>query len=365
MARMTRDVLWPRDLAWPPSRSFSPQTALAALQATTVSREEEILSYDSATRRTERRTELHHVPSPVWADIVARPELGPAEAWFYYSLLWKQPEVDLATMAKAEPPAKLLERVRADLADRSTSPWFDARAYWCCVTGLLSREDLARFVGDARVFVHSYKDGGASIITGYSERVAFIEAFYQVVVPYLDASERELVAREVGAIGPALLEDLSLELATQRMRVAAATGLFDTQLLAMLDAAAEASADVFSVLHAMRDPSHLATHAVRLKEYLLGELPLEKWLDRFGTQHASWIVTSLLAAPTSKVANPLVALLAQRLPADEAAPILEQLVDSKAGPKARAWLARHAKPAPRTAAAAGKRTPTKAAARRR
>jgi len=210
------------------------------------------------------------------------------------------------------------------------------------VAGLLSRDDLARFVGDARIFAHSYKEGGTSIITGYLDRVRFVEAFYQVVVPYLDEREWKLVAKEIGPIGPKLLRELSSTLATHRLRLAAASGQFDKALLAMLDAAGEADVDVFDVLHAMREPAHLATHAPRLDYRLLGVLALEKWIDRFGATQAAWIVASINSATTKKDAAPLVATLVRLLPPDALAPIMQQIARCKAKPDVDKWLARHA-----------------------
>lgn len=328
---------WGYDRAWPALRPFDDKAALAAMESATSSAPAEIRTYDSATRTTKVSTEVHHIPAPTWSALVVRPELGPDEAWFYYAVLWKPRNVSVAAAVTAARPTDLLARLRSDLAERAISDWFDARVYWCCVVGLLSREDLARFVGDARVFVHSYRDGGSSIITGHSARVAFIEGFYEMVAPYLTAAEWKLVANEVGAIDRTLLDAASTELAMQRLRMAAATGQSDREILAILDAAHAAKVEVLHVLHAMHDASHLATHAPRLECYLLDELSLEKWIERFGAERSAWIVASIMHAKSKKDAAPLVATLARILPD---ASIMEQLVDSKAGPDVRKWLAR-------------------------
>lgn len=158
----------------------------------------------------------------------------------------------------------------------------------------------------------------------------------------------------MGGLGPALLDELKIDtfrisLVTARLRLAAASGRYDRELLAMLDVATTAGVPLFDVLHAMRDPSQLATHAPRLELRLWGEEPLVKWLDRFGASRPDWIVDSINAAPTKKLAALLVAVLARTLASEGLAPIMQAIADCKAKPDVARWLARHASAKPTSA----------------
>lgn len=338
------DVRWPRRATWCPPREFDRDRALATIQAVTTESVETIRSYDDETDTTTTGSETFYTPAPDWGPIASVPELGREEAWFYYTILWKPHEVSIADATSESFPADPLARVREDLASNVTPEWFDARAYWCCVAGMLSRVEVARFVGDARVFAHSWEEGGTSIITSHADRVRFLEAFYQTIVPRFGADEWDTIQEELGAIGPAILKGVDAgPLVAARLRLAAASGRYDSEILALLPTL---GVPVFDVLHALRDPAHLAAYAPALKARLLDELVLEKWLDRFGTSEPDWIVESVVSGTNRKLVAPLVAALIRLVPAPELAPIMNRLLACKAASEVSKWLARHGKSPP-------------------
>lgn len=171
---MSVDLKWPRSGVWPPVRGFDREAALAAMQAVTTVAEVQTRNLDLATRTTIVGTQTFHTPAPVWSSLITQPELGRDEAWFYYTILWKRDASSIAD-ATAEPvPVDPLARVRHDLAERAAPGWWDARTFWCCVAGMLSRAELAALVGDARIFAHSYREGGTSILTSHAQRISFV-----------------------------------------------------------------------------------------------------------------------------------------------------------------------------------------------
>lgn len=338
---MATDVMWQREGDWPTPRTFDSDAALAAMSAVTTANTVQIQDYDPESKSITKSNATHYTPAPSWRTLVTQPDLARDEAWFYYTILWKKPESTIAEAAAEPFPADPLGRVRNDLAERVTPPWFDDIAYWCSVAGMLSREDLARFVGSARIFVHKYKEGGASIITSYSARVSFIEAFYQTIVHHLGDAEWDVIAAELGTIDHATISEKSVSLATESLRLAAASGRFDSETLAVLETRVDVG--IFDVLHAMRDATHLATHAPRHQLLLHRPLMLEKWIDRFGDAQSDWIVQSINAAKTKKDAAPLVATIARLLPDAALAPLMAQIRESKAKPDVEKWLARREK----------------------
>lgn len=118
---------------------------------------------------------------------------------------------------------------------------------------------------------------------------------------------------------------------------------YDSEILALLPTL---GVPVFDVLHALRDPAHLAAYAPALKSRLLDELVLEKWLDRFGTSEPDWIVESVVSGTNRKLVAPLVAALIRLVPAPELAPIMNRLLACKAASEVSKWLARHGKSPP-------------------
>jgi hypothetical protein len=325
------DQRWPRELTWPPLRPFDRAAALASVEATTTVAQQTVRDYDSTRKSTTVSEQTWYTPNPAWAEIARRPDLGREEGAFYYAILWKRPEATIEE-AVAAPARDPLAAARRDLGERATPAWFDATAYWCSLAGMLSRADLARFVGDARVFVHSYRDGGTSIITSYGERIRFIESFYQTIVPYFSAAEWKIVSQELPAIDKTLLASKSSELAQQTLRLAAASGLFDEQVLSLIDAGDVGDIDVFAVLHALRDREHLRRHAKRLKRYTIAPLALEKWLDRFGDEEMAWVHKSLEQVETKKERAQLEAVLRRAKPAAEKTPT-KPTKASKTAPK--------------------------------
>lgn len=358
------DTRWPRTVTWPEPRPFDRAATLARLEAMTTAQPTEVGVFDQTTRTFSKKTETHYILSPSWRAQVPQPDLGRDEAWVYYTTVWKREATPLADATSEALPASPLERVRADLVDRVRPTWFDDIAYWYVVAGLLTRADLARYIGDGRIFLHKM-EGGASIITAWSERVSFVESCYQTVIPRLGAAEWDIIAAELGPVTPAALASKLVHprgyVASHWLRLAAASGRHDDAVVGLVSEAT--AVDRFDILHALRDPAHLATHAPRLDLRLAEPLALEKWLDRFGATQPDWIVESINRAPTKKEAAPLVATLAKTdLPADQIAPIMERIRDCKAKPDVDKWLARSAKAA--TKPAAKKSAAKKSAAKR-